>query len=143
MCHQPCVPQRVSRGPLSPDPVFRVLASPQCYIRWDSVLHFIDVFRLFWSEKSKHKHSADKSGSRSGFWSLNWPSRLLGNNILAAAASCLYDIWSQTFCVCLTLYEFIFETCDDYGKQSNFLVKLTLVLFVIEFAILFACISSL
>lgn len=113
-------------------PCLDCLQALKCYIRWDSVLHFIDVFRLFWSEKPKRKHSADKSGSWSGFWSLNCPSRLLGNNILAVAASCLCDIWSQTFCMCSTLYESIFETYDGYGKQSDFLRSWLLLLFLLD-----------
>lgn len=45
--------------------------------------------------------------------------------------------------MCLTPYESVFETCDDYGEQPDFLVELTLALFLIEFITLFICFSSL
>lgn len=104
-----CSPKGEPQAAFSRPPCLDWLQTLKCYIRRDSVLHFIHVFRLFWSEKPKHKHSADKSRSWSGFWSLNCPSRLLENNILAVAASCLYDIWSQTFCIYLTLYDYFWD----------------------------------
>lgn len=135
-------PKRMSHKLLSPDPVFRLLVSPQ-------VLHplrlccFIDVFRLVWLEKLKHKHCADKSGLRSCFWLLNCPTKLLKSRLLVVTASCLYDIWFQAFCICSMLYESIFEICNDYSKQPNFFVKLTHMLFLIEVIILFVWISLL